>query len=165
MNSKEIYRTLIETLGDRRKVQGFKRLKGTFPAWTKPINGRPPEHPARSGQPRADGREGKYATIWFQSSRQGHEFTIELQYGDKPEPGAGKWNERKRFFALLEDAERREVARRFPAGPTTANDDYWFLAKDRHAVLAVAEWAKANVDTLITRIVAHASRRSPPGGA
>src|SRR5512143_3730360 len=123
MNYKDIYRNMVSELADQFRAQGCERLKGTFPSWTKQVN-------------------GKFATVWFQVARKGGEFTIEFQYGFTPEPGTGKWNEtsRRRFFRLLDYSEQRDVSRKFPKGPLTANEDYWFLATNREMVLAVAEW-------------------------
>jgi hypothetical protein len=140
LNSKDIYRIVVGELANEFRAQGYERLKGTFPSWTKRVNGRS-------------------ATVWFQVATQGGEFTIEFQYGLTPQPGAGKWSEtrRRRFFALLDDSEQRQVTRKFPKGGLTTNDDYWFLATNREMVLAVAEWFKTKMDVLVTRIVTEAS--------
>jgi hypothetical protein len=135
MNSRDIYQTLVRALARDLEKQGYQRVKGTFPSWTKL-------------------RNGKFATVWFQAARRGGEFTIEFQYSLKPEPGTAKWNERQRLFELLHDAERRDVSRKFPMGAMTANNDYWFLARDRDSVVAVAEWLKTRLDALMARIVA-----------
>lgn len=139
MNSKDIYRTIVSELADEFRTQGCKRLKGTFPSWTRQVN-------------------GKFATVWFQVARKGEEFTIEFQYGFTPEPGTGKWNEtrRWRFFRLLDYSEQRDISRKFPKGHLTHNNDYWFLAKDQEMVLAVAEWFKPKIDLFMTRIVTKA---------
>ena len=100
MNSKDIYRTIRSQLADDFKEQGYQRVKGTFPSWTKLV------------------RE-KFATVWFQAARQGGAFTIEFQYCSTPEPGSGKWNERRRFFGLLDHSEQRHVSDKFPKGGRT----------------------------------------------
>ena len=139
MNSKDIYQIVVKELASEFRAHGYERLKGTFPAWTKQVN-------------------GMFATVWFQVARQGGEFTIGFQYGLTPEPGTGKWNEtrRRRFFGLLDYSEQRHVSRKFPKGHLTANEDYWFLATNREMVLAVAEWFKPKIGMLINRIVGEA---------
>lgn len=40
-----------------------------------------------------------------------------------------------------------------------AGSDYWFLAKDRDAVIAVAEWVKTKIDEMIARMAAPTGER------
>jgi hypothetical protein len=138
VDSREIYRLLSSALADEMKERGFQRVKGTFPAWTKQV-------------------EGKYATVWFQAARAGGEFTIELHHSSKPEPGTAKWNERYRFFALLDEVEREELPRALPQGSMTTATDYWFRARSPSDVEAVAGWFKGMVEALIARVVSRTS--------
>lgn len=157
VDSKEIYRVLVDALADDLKSKGYQRVAHTtFPAWTKPVNKKFATIWMQAARPSGEARQSFRHGARGQAAKQSNQFTVELQYSEKPEPGTGKWNERKRFFALLDDAERLEVTRKFPAGAMTANEDFWFLAKDREAVLAVAEWASGKIEELTRHIGAEA---------
>ena len=139
MISKDIYRTLVTELADEFKQRGYQRLKGTFPSWTRPI-------------------DGKFATVWFQAARQGGQFTIEFQFGLKPEPGTARLTERRqRLFALLDNAERQHMTDHFPKGAMSSGDDYWFLASNADMVSAVARWLGPRMELLMTRIASRAN--------
>ena len=132
MGSKEIYKEIKLKLNEFLRNDNFETAKGSFPAWTKKI-------------------ENKYLTFWFQCARQGGQLTIDFQYANTPEPGSGKWNERKRVFGLLDkDVEKFKG---FTRGDSFTKDDFWFEVKSLKDVEKITDWFKKNLNSLEEKMV------------
>ena len=132
MSSKEICKEIKLKLNEFLRNDNFETAKGSFPAWTKKIN-------------------DKYLTVWFQSARQGGQLTIEFQCTNTPEPGSGKWNERKRFYGLLD--RRSEKLHGFSQGSLSTKDDFWFEVKSLKDVEKITDWFKKNLNSLEEKMV------------
>jgi hypothetical protein len=119
LSSRHAYGILRESVSQRCKAAGFGRIRG-----------------AMLGYWRA--REDLYDVFWFQVSQDGWDrwagskFTLELQRGPAPEPGAGRT--RVRFGLLLSEGERalaRELQNRVIAKlhPPPAGHDVYGMAE------------------------------------